>query len=114
MSKLLSATFGESSGLNTPYILASNAGLSFTMIYDQFVTDQYVDGVLKKSGRSAFTLTVWLTGSESSIIITLASDDVSFNNEVYKDLPAREAELGYVWVDIECVTKNGVQTMPNL
>ncbi len=114
LSKLLSATVGESSGLNTPYILPTNAGVSFTLIYDQFVTDQEVDGVWKLAGRSAFDLTVWLTGSESSIIITLCSDDVCFDNEVYKDLPAREAELGYVWVSIECVTKNGVQAIPKL
>ena len=114
LSKLLSATVGESSGLNTPYILPTNAGVSFTLIYDQFVTDQEVDGVWKLAGRSAFDLTVWLTGSESSIIITLCSDDVCFDNEVYKDLPAREAELGYIWVSIECVTKNGVQAIPKL
>ena len=114
LSKLLSATIGESSGLNTPYILAQNAGLSFTLIYDQFVKDQYADGVLKKAGRSAFDLTVWLTGSENSIIIGLASDDVCFDNEVYKDLPAREDELGYVWVNIACVTKNGTQVIPKV
>lgn len=114
LSKLLSATVGESSGLNTPYILPTNAGVSFTLIYDQFVTDQQVDGAWKLAGRSAFDLTVWLTGSESSIIITLCSDDVCFDNEVYKDLPAREAELGYIWVSIECVTKNGVQAIPKL
>ena len=114
LSKLLSATIGESSGLNTPYLLATNAGISFTLIYDQFVTDQEVDGVWKLAGRSAFDLTVWLTGSESSIIITLCSDDVCFDNEVYKDLPAREAELGYVWVSIECVKKNGIQVIPKV
>ncbi|MCR4660644.1 MAG: hypothetical protein K5765_01425 [Clostridia bacterium] len=118
LSKLLSATIGESSGLNTPYILATNAGLSFTLIYDQFVTDHvdYEDGVAlqRVAGRSAFDLSVWLTGSEATIIIRLCSDDVSFNNEVYKDLPAREDELGYVWVDIACVTKNGVQTIPKV
>lgn len=114
LSKLLSATIGESSGLNTPYVLAQNAGLSFTLIYDQFVKDQYADGRLKKAGRSAFELTVWLTGSESSIIIGLASDDVCFDNEVYKDLPAREDELGYVWVNIACVTKNGTQVIPKV
>lgn len=114
MSKLLSATIGESSGLNTPYVLANNAGVSFTLVYDQFVKDQEVDGVWKLAGRSAFDLTVWLTGSESSIIITLCSDDVCFDNDVYKDLPARESELGYIWVNIQCVTKNGVQNIPKL
>ena len=118
LSKLLSATIAESSGLNTPYVLATNAGLSFTLIYDQFVTDHddYEDGILlkRKAGRSAFDLTVWLTGFESSIIIRLCSDDVAFNNEVYKNQPAREDELGYVWVDIVCVTKNGVQTIPKV
>ncbi len=115
LSKLLSATIGESSGLNTPYVLATNAGLTFNLIYDQFVKDQYVDGRLKKAKRSAFELTVWLTGSdESEIIIGLASDDVCFDNEVYKDLPAREAELGYVWVNIACVTKNGTQVIPKV
>ena len=128
LSKLLSATIGESSGLNTPYILAQNAGLTFQLIYDQFVKDQVVEGRLKKAGRSAFELTVWLTGTDApvlraeeqstgssvSTIITLCSDDVSFNNEVYKDLPAREAELGYIWVNIACVTKNGMQAIPKM
>lgn len=115
LSKLLSATIGESSGLNTPYVLATNAGLTFNLIYDQFVKDQVVDGRLKKAKRSAFELTVWLTGSnETEIIIGLASDDVCFDNEVYKDLPAREAELGYVWVNIACVTKNGTQVIPKV
>ncbi len=104
MSRLLSATIGENSGKNTPYILPQKAGVTFRLIYDQFVTDQIVDGVLKKAGRSAFELTVWLTGSdETQIIIRLASDDVAFNNEVYQNQPERAAELGYVWVSIECV-----------
>lgn len=122
LSKLLSATIGESSGLNTPYKLATNAGLTFSLDYDQFVSDQYVEvsiggetyRVFKKQKRSAFKLTVWLTGSESSIILQLMSDDVCFDNEVYKDLPAREAELGYVWVNIACVTKNGTQVIPRV
>lgn len=114
LSKLLSATIGESSGLNTPYRLSNNAGLTFELIYDQFVTDQVADGRLKKAGRSAFTLSVWLTGREETIIIQLSSDDVCFDNEVYKDLPAREDELGYVWVNIACVSKNGVQAIPKV
>ena len=114
LSKLLSATIGESSGLNTPYQLATNAGLTFELIYDQFVKDQYADGRWKKAGRSSFTLSVWLTGSETSIIIQLSSDDVCFDNDVYKDLPAREDELGYIWVNIACVTKNGTQVIPKV
>lgn len=128
LSKLLSATIGESSGLNTPYVLPNNAGITFQLIYDQFVKDQVVEGRLKAAGRSAFELTVWLTGTDAPIlreeesntgssvstIITLCSDDVSFNNEVYKDLPAREAELGYIWVNIACVTKNGTQVIPKM
>ena len=122
LSKLLSATIGESSGLNTPYRLANNAGLTFTLDYDQFVSDQYVEinvggekyQVFKKQKRSAFKLTVWLTGSESSIILQLMSDDVCFDNEVYKALPEREKELGYVWVNIACVTKNGTQVIPKV
>lgn len=147
LSKLLSATFGESSGLNTPYVLANNAGLSFTLKYDQIVTDHEFEGYYRKQGRSAFDLVVWLTGSESSKIITLASDDVSFNNETYKRLKYdyndfqedekyddvrdtlsqeeiqkiirqerddAEHAMGYVWVSIECVTKNGTQVIPKL
>ena len=115
LSKLLSATIGENSGLNTPYILASDAGLTFELVYDQFVTDHEVEGVLRKQGRSAFELNVWLTGAESSVIIRLASDDVAFNNDVYQNQPERAAELGYVWVSIECVTdKDGIQKIPKV
>lgn len=118
MSRLLSATIGENSGKNTPYILPQKAGITFRLIYDQFVTDQYVDGVLKKAGRSAFELTVWLTGyvEDETIVIRLASDDVAFNNEVYQNQPERASELGYVWVSIECVKlKDGItQKIPKV
>lgn len=114
LSKLLSATIGENSGLNTPYTLAQNAGITFRLIYDQFVTDHEVEGVMRYQGRSAFELNVWLTGAESTVIIRLASDDVAFSNDVYKDQPARAEELGYVWVSIECVTDNGVQRVPKV
>lgn len=114
LSKLLSATIGENSGLNTPYKLASNAGITFRLIYDQFVTDHEVEGVMRKQGRSAFELNVWLTGAESSVLLRLASDDVAFNNDVYQNQPERAAELGYVWVSIECVSDNGVQRIPKV
>lgn len=114
MSRLLSATLGENSGKNTPYILPQKAGLTFKLVYDQFVTDQLVDGVLKKAGRSAFELTVWLTGKDSEVIIRLASDDVAFNNEVYQNQPERAAELGYVWVSIECVKEGITQKIPKV
>ncbi len=136
MSKLLSATFGESSGLNTPYILDNNAGLHFDLIYDQFVTDNYVNdegipvdkddptAIFKEEGRSAFDLTLRLMGvdGDEGIIIRLSSDSVSFNNEVYKKLSSTnekersEAEhaMGYVWVHIPCVKKNGEQAVPKL
>ncbi|MBR1747095.1 MAG: hypothetical protein IJ735_02650 [Clostridia bacterium] len=114
LSKLLSATIGENSGLNTPYQLAQNAGITFRLIYDQFVTDHEVEGVMRYQGRSAFELNVWLTGAESSVIIRLASDDVAFNNDVYKEQPQRADELGYVWVSIECVTDNGIQRVPKV
>lgn len=115
LSKLLSATIGENSGLNTPYVLASDAGLTFELTYDQFVTDHEVEGVMRKQGRSAFELEVWLTGAKASVIIYLASDDVAFNNDVYQNQPERAAELGYVWVSIECVTdKDGIQKIPKI
>ncbi len=133
LSKLLSATIGESSGLNTPYILSNNTGLNFELIYDQFVTDNYVNdegeqvpvgdptGVWKREGRSAFDITVRIQGSQT-VIIRLSSDDVSFNNEVYKKLASTdekersEAEhaMGYIWVSIECVYKNGQQAVPKV
>lgn len=112
LSKLLSATIGENSGLNTPYRLPSNAGVTFRLIYDQFVTDHEVEGVLRKQGRSAFQLQVWLTGAESSVLLRLASDDVAFNNDVYQNQPARADELGYVWVSIECVKDDNKQRIP--
>ncbi len=114
MSRLLSATLGENSGKNTYYVLPQKAGITFKLVYDQFVTDQYVDGVLKKAGRSAFELTVWLTGKEGEVIIRLASDDVAFNNEVYRNQPERAAELGYVWVSIECVKEGITQKIPKV
>ena len=133
LSKLLSATIGESSGLNTPYVLDNNTGLSFELIYDQFVTDNYVNddgikvpegdptGVWKREGRSAFDLTLRIMGTDT-VIIRLSSDDVSFNNEMYKKLSSAdekeksEAEhaMGYIWVSIECVYKNGQQAIPKM
>jgi len=121
MSKLLSAMIGENSGLNTPYKLPTNAGVTFRLIYDQFVTDHVEkDGegntVIHKAGRSAFQLQVYLTGGseESGVILRLASDDVAFNSTVYSEQPQRAGELGYVWVSIECVKDNNVQRIPKV
>lgn len=114
LSKLLSATIGENSGKNTPYQLATNAGISFELVYDQFVTDHEVEGVMRYQGRSAFQLDVYLTGSETNVILRLASDDVAFNNDVYNNQPERADELGYVWVSIECVKDNNVQRIPKV
>lgn len=123
MSKLLSAMIGENSGLNTPYQLPTNAGVTFRLVYDQFVTD-HVDSakdengnvieMLHKAGRSAFELQVYLTGSEDEVIVRLASDDVAFNSDVYNEQPERVGELGYVWVSIECVKDNNVQRIPKV
>ncbi len=110
LSKLLGATIGDSSGKNTVYQLAPEAGVSFNLTYDQYVLDQEVDGVLKKGGRSSFDLEVWLTGHQSGILLRLASDDVAFNNEVYDRLPESEDELGYIWVDIQCVYEKDGRT----
>ncbi len=121
LSKLLSATIGENSGLNTPYRLPTNAGVTFRLIYDQFVTDHIEkdgDGnmIVHKAGRSAFQLQMYLTGGDENtdVIIRLASDDVAFNSDVYNDQPARAGELGYVWVSIECVKDNNVQRVPKV
>lgn len=131
LSKLLSATIGENSGLNTPYRLPTDAGITFELVYDQVVTDYYMvsgkpvyptgenyvppDGAIhKKQGRSSFELNVWITGMESSILIRLASDDVAFSNDVYQNQPERAEELGYVWVSIECVSDHGVQRIPKV
>lgn len=110
LSYLLGATIGDSSGKNTVYQLAPDAGISFNLTYDQYVLDQEVDGVLKRGGRSSFNLEVWLTGNNSSILLRLASDDVAFNNEVYDGLPETEEELGYIWVDIQCVYEKDGKT----
>ncbi len=135
LSKLLSATIGESSGLNTPFVLDSNTGLTFELIYDQFVTDNYVDdegnrlspdqegGTWKLEGRSAFDLVLRIMpkGDEiGEVVLRLSSDDVSFNNDVYKKLNSSdpkeksdaEHQMGYVWVSIECVKKNNQQAIP--
>lgn len=129
MSKLLSATIGENSGLNTPYKLPTNAGVTFRLIYDQFVTDHVEtdsqgrviydengDPVVHKAGRSAFQLQMYLTGGseETDVIIRLASDDVAFNSDVYNQQPKRAGELGYVWVSIECVKDNDTQRIPKV
>lgn len=110
LSKLLGATIGDSSGKNTVYQLAPEAGVSFNLTYDQFVLDQEVEGVFHKGGRSSFNLEVWITGREASVLIRLASDDVAFNNKVYDRLPDSEDELGYVWVDIQCVYEKDGKT----
>jgi hypothetical protein len=103
LSYLLGATIGDSSGKNTVYQLDQETGVSFTLTYDQYVLDQEIDGVFHEGGRSSFDLEVWLTGEETTILLRLASDDVAFNNEVYDNLPESEDELGYVWVDIQCI-----------
>ncbi len=129
LSKLLSATIAENSGLNTQYQLESNAGLTFELVYDQFVKDPPDYTGKNRAGRSAFELNVWLIVNEnkqiatsgdyadnwtkSGLVISLASDDVAFNNEVYND-PTRVGELGYVWVSIECLTEKGVQKIPKV
>ncbi len=134
LSKLLSATIGESSGLNTPYVLPHNVGVYMEMVYDQFVTDNYVNddgiavpetdpnGYWKLQGRSAFDVTMKIMG-EDTVIIRLCTDDVCFDNDIYKMLGDEhtkeensEAEdlLGYIWVSIECVTKNGEQAIPKV
>ncbi|HKL74203.1 MAG TPA: hypothetical protein VJ903_04860 [Clostridia bacterium] len=110
LSKLLGATIGDSSGKNTVYQLAQDAGISFNLQYDQYVLDQEIDGFLHRGGRSSFNLQVWITGYESKILIRLASDDVAFNNEVYNRLPESEEELGYIWVDIQCVYEKDGKT----
>lgn len=129
MSKLLSATIGENSGLNTPYKLPTNAGVTFRLVYDQFVTDheetdsqgkiiydENGDPVVHKAGRSAFQLQMYLTGGseETDVILRLASDDVAFNSDVYSQQPERAGELGYVWVSIECVKDNNTQRIPKV
>lgn len=103
LSYLLGATIGDSSGKNTVYQLDEESGVSFKLTYDQFVLDQTIDGILHRGGRSSFDLEVWITGHETKILIRLASDDVAFNNKVYDKLPESEPDLGYVWVDIQCI-----------
>ncbi len=114
LSQLLSATFGEGSGYNTPYKLPTSVGLTFELVYDQFVTDQYVDGVLKQAGRSSFNLKVFLSGGGGTLIFQLSSDDVSFNNDVYQGLPETADQLGYVWVNIECVYEGTERKIPKI
>lgn len=121
LSKLLSSTIGENSGLNTPYQLPKNAGVSFELIYDQFVTDHAeLDGegnvIVHKAGRSAFQLQVYLTGGhdEDGVMLRLASDDVAFSSDVYNEQPQRAGELGYIWVSIECVKDNNTQRIPKV
>lgn len=104
LSNLLGATIGDNSGLNTVYHLAPESGVTFTLTYDQYVLDTTdADGnIVHKKGRSSFDLRMWVTGLDTEVLISLASDDVAFNNEVYDALPEKEDELGYVWVNIQC------------
>ena len=110
LSELLSSFMDDISGLNTPYILPAEAKLDFTLVYDQYIKEQYLqtvpggprDGRWTKASRNAFILNVFIKGTTPEDNITLFNiyaNDVSFKTNV------PEEDLGYIWVDLVCLRK---------
>ncbi len=99
LSELLGAFIGDSSGLNTVYILPSACDIYFTMEYDQYIRDQILEnGRWTQAGRSAFSLEFYTIIDNQKVVIFQAyANDVCFNTA------ASIEEFGYVWVDLVCV-----------
>lgn len=118
LSELLSSFMDDISGLNTPYILPAETKLDFTLVYDQYIKEQYLqtvpggprDGRWTKASRNAFILNVFIKGTTPEDNITLFNiyaNDVSFKTN------APEEDLGYIWVDLVCLRSNpDVPTIP--
>ncbi|MDD4316700.1 MAG: hypothetical protein PHC84_06040 [Clostridia bacterium] len=118
MSDLLSSFMDDVSGKNTPYVLPMETKLDFTLYYDQYIREQQLqtvpggprDGRWTQASRNAFILNVFIKGAKESENITLFriyANDVSFKSD------APEEELGYIWVDLECLRSDpNVQDIP--
>ena len=111
LSELLSSFMDDISGKNTPYILPMETKLDFTLTYDQYIKEQYLqrvpggprDGRWTDSSRNSFILNVFIKGSseeENVTLFNIYAKDVSFKS----DCP--EEELGYIWIDLVCIRDN--------
>ncbi len=99
LSELLGAFIGDSSGLNTVYVLPDACDIFFTLQYDQYIRDQILEnGRWTRAGRSAFSLEFYTVINNRKVVIFKAyANDVCFNTS------ASIEEFGYVWVDLVCV-----------
>lgn len=95
LSRALGAFMGDTSGLNTPFILPKSADIYFTMYYDQYIREQVLEnGRWTRKGRSAFRIRAYMMeGSVRTEVLELYANDVSFNTAHPLE------ELGYVWLD---------------
>lgn len=95
LSKALGAFMGDTSGLNTPFILPKAADIYFTMTYDQYIREQILEnGRWTRKGRSAFNIYAYMVeGDVSTPVLRIYANDVSFNTAYPLE------ELGYVWLD---------------
>ncbi|HQC55072.1 MAG TPA: hypothetical protein PKX91_05050 [Clostridia bacterium] len=95
LSRALGAFMGDTSGLNTPFILPKAADIYFTMLYDQYIREQVLEnGRWTRKGRSAFDIRAYMMeGSDKTEVLRIYANDVSFNTAHPLE------ELGYVWLD---------------
>ena len=98
LSRMMGAFMGDTSGLNTPYILPKAADIYFTLSYDQYIREQILEnGRWTRKGRSAFNLYIYIVENDvSTPIMRIYANDVSFNTAYPVE------ELGYVWLDYIC------------
>ena len=99
LSNLLGSFMGDESGLNTPFILPDAADIYFTLYYDQYIREQFLDnGRWTRRSRSAFSLYLYMVvQDEVTPLAHVYANDVSLNTADPVE------ELGYVWIQYDCL-----------
>ncbi|MFI3228818.1 MAG: hypothetical protein R3Y23_01455 [Bacillota bacterium] len=99
LSEMLGAFIGDSSGLNTVYMLPDGCDIFFEMEYDQYIRDQILEnGRWTEAGRSAFSVVFYTLINDEKVVIFQA-----YANDVCLNTGSSIEEFGYVWVDLVCV-----------
>ena len=99
LSMLLGSFMGDESGLNTPFILPDAADIYFTLYYDQYIREQFLDnGRWTRRARSAFSLYLYMVVEDTvTPLAHVYANDVSLNTADPVE------ELGYVWIQYDCL-----------
>lgn len=99
LSMLLGSFMGDESGLNTPFILPEAADIYFTLYYDQYIREQFLDnGRWTRRARSAFSLYLYMVVEDTvTPLAHVYANDVSLNTADPVE------ELGYVWLQYDCL-----------